>query len=162
MKFEKATIFYLINPILANLINLIVAYSNVEIFLDNPATCYLVAIVATACSMVPLGGLLIHDIGPSRNFISCIIQAVILVLTFAVIHMGYGLNTVPPPVAPETAIYFSIVTWTTLGYGDFAPAGELRLLAAMQAALGYVFLGLIVGLALAQSPKPENSISQSR
>lgn len=46
----------------------------------------------------------------------------------------------------DVALYFSMVTWTTLGYGDFAPAPDLRLLAGLQAGLGYLFLGLIVGL----------------
>jgi len=45
------------------------------------------------------------------------------------------------------AIYFSVVTWTTLGYGDFAPSEKARALAAAQALLGYVFLGLLVGAA---------------
>jgi hypothetical protein len=42
--------------------------------------------------------------------------------------------------------YFSVVTWTTLGYGDFQPLPDFRLLAAFQALVGYVFLGVIVGL----------------
>ena len=43
------------------------------------------------------------------------------------------------------AIYFSIVTWTTLGYGDLAPAKQLRLLASVQALLGYISMGVLVG-----------------
>lgn len=47
-----------------------------------------------------------------------------------------------------TAIYFSIVTFTTLGYGDFQPNPALRLLAAIQALFGYLYLGLFVGAAI--------------
>jgi hypothetical protein len=43
------------------------------------------------------------------------------------------------------AIYFSVVTWTTLGYGDFVPVDELKLFAICQALLGYIFMGLFVG-----------------
>ena len=32
--------------------------------------------------------------------------------------------------SPVDALYFSVVTWTTLGYGDFQPTESLRLLAA--------------------------------
>src|SRR5690554_7474421 len=32
-----------------------------------------------------------------------------------------------------TSLYFSIVTWTTLGYGDLKPTDELRLLASLEA-----------------------------
>lgn len=46
----------------------------------------------------------------------------------------------------ETAIYFSLVTWTTLGYGDYQPSTGYQLLAGIEAIFGYVYLGLIVGL----------------
>jgi len=44
-----------------------------------------------------------------------------------------------------TCFYFSIVTFTTLGYGDFAPTANVRLLAALEALIRYVFLGLLIG-----------------
>jgi len=43
------------------------------------------------------------------------------------------------------AKYFSIVTWTTLGYGDFRPSVAARPYAATQALLGYFFMGILVG-----------------
>lgn len=43
------------------------------------------------------------------------------------------------------ALYFSVVTFATLGYGDMAPREEYRLVAAFQAIYGYVFLGAFVG-----------------
>lgn len=46
--------------------------------------------------------------------------------------------------ALSTAIYFSTVTWTTLGYGDLKPIESLQLLAAGEALLGYLYLGLLV------------------
>ncbi len=46
------------------------------------------------------------------------------------------------------AFYFSVVTFTTLGYGDFQPLPEYRLVAAAQAVLGYVVLGLVVGITI--------------
>lgn len=41
--------------------------------------------------------------------------------------------------------YFSIITWTTLGYGDFRPSPEARMYAASQALLGYFYMGLLLG-----------------
>ncbi|MDD1004968.1 potassium channel family protein [Pseudomonas sp. TNT2022 ID642] len=38
-------------------------------------------------------------------------------------------------------IYFSVVTITTLGYGDLAPTGVTRLLAALEALFGLIFAG---------------------
>lgn len=41
-------------------------------------------------------------------------------------------------------LYFSYVTFTTLGYGDIQPIGICRGLSAAEAVLGYVFLGALV------------------
>ena len=54
------------------------------------------------------------------------------------------LDTVVDPEWKD-ALYFSIVTFTTLGYGDLAPRQEYRLVAASQALFGYLFLGLLIG-----------------
>lgn len=39
-------------------------------------------------------------------------------------------------------LYFSVSTFTTLGYGDFLPLPETRLVAAVEALTGYVLLGI--------------------
>lgn len=45
------------------------------------------------------------------------------------------------------ALFFSFVTFATLGYGDITPIGICRLFAVIEALLGYVTLGLFVGVA---------------
>lgn len=44
-----------------------------------------------------------------------------------------------------TALYFSIVTFTSLGYGDFAPQGAGRLVASLLVFLGLALVALSVG-----------------
>lgn len=46
------------------------------------------------------------------------------------------------------SLYFSIVTWTTLGYGDLKPIDELRLVASLEALMGYVYMAVLIGLFL--------------
>lgn len=46
---------------------------------------------------------------------------------------------------PE-AIYFSIVTWTTLGYGDLKPLKYVKYIAAIEAFLGYFFMAIFIAL----------------
>jgi|GEM_PF-2677735 len=46
------------------------------------------------------------------------------------------------------SLYFSIVTWTTLGYGDYQPIKEFQLVAAAEALMGYVYMALKIGLLL--------------
>ena len=43
------------------------------------------------------------------------------------------------------AIYFSVVTWTTLGYGDYQPVAHMQIYAAIEALMGYTFLGVLIG-----------------
>ena len=46
----------------------------------------------------------------------------------------------------ETAFYFSIVTFTTLGYGDVVLTGHWRALASIQAANGVIIFGWTTAL----------------
>lgn len=55
-----------------------------------------------------------------------------------------------------TCLYYSIVTFTTLGYGDFYPQGPARVLAAMEALTGYLILGILASTgATLLSPRQE-------
>lgn len=62
------------------------------------------------------------------------------------------LYTLFPVIKGETiscldALYFSMVTFTTLGYGDLTPNDPFKIIAAGEAIFGYITLGLIVGYA---------------
>ncbi len=60
-------------------------------------------------------------------------------------------------------LYFSVVSITTLGYGDFAPAGFTRAFAALEAVFGIVFIGYSIAqvLSIRQSALVEYSVSYS-
>jgi hypothetical protein len=45
-----------------------------------------------------------------------------------------------------TCLYFSIVTWTTLGYGDVRPSIDARLIAASEALFGYIWMAAFIGM----------------
>ena len=47
---------------------------------------------------------------------------------------------------PHTAFYFSMVTFTTLGYGDVVLSGDWRTLASIQAANGVIIFGWTTAL----------------
>lgn len=41
----------------------------------------------------------------------------------------------------ETALYFSIITFSTIGYGDIVPSHEWRVLAGMEGVNGFIMIG---------------------
>jgi hypothetical protein len=78
-----------------------------------------------------------------------------ILLTIVNIILGYSeqcqihgiIDTLTGHVVSDarTCFYFSLVTWTTLGYGDFRPTAAMRLIAASEAILGYVSMALFIG-----------------
>jgi len=73
-------------------------------------------------------------------FIAIIIEAVL----WALVYLYNPEITALPD--PQTAFYFSMVTFTTLGYGDVVLAGEWRTLASIQAANGVIMFGWTTAL----------------
>ncbi len=78
-----------------------------------------------------------------------------IVIGFANIYRALGLYDPSGSTVTDatSCLYFSIVTWTTLGYGDLRPSESARLAAAAEAMLGYVAMAVFIGLLLAQATK---------
>lgn len=85
-----------------------------------------------------------------RLFIDTVTSATFSIIAMAWLHMFFGLVTddVTRPIKAVTSIYFSIVTFTTLGYGDFSPSAALRIPSSVHALIGNLHLGAIIGVAL--------------
>ena len=58
------------------------------------------------------------------------------------------------------AVYFSVVTETTLGYGDITPVGWSRVLVCLQVCMGLLIAGLIVARITAAQAKKMRLIAQ--
>ena len=73
-----------------------------------------------------------------------------MILLFANIYRWLGLTDSLRPKQIHTtiwdAIYFSIITWTTVGYGDMTPRLQTRSIAAFEALTGYVVMGLLISV----------------
>ena len=68
----------------------------------------------------------------------------LLIMSYGIIFENLGLNENNMFVEhPDrlTALYFSIVTWTTLGYGDVTPAGFGRVVVSIEVLSGYLLSG---------------------
>jgi Ion channel len=68
-------------------------------------------------------------------------------LSYAVLYRALGLVDGGTPTSkPITCLYFSIVTWTTLGYGDVRPSVEARLAAASEALVGFIVMVIVIAI----------------
>ena len=69
---------------------------------------------------------------------------VIEVWLWALLYLFHPLITTLPDL--QSAFYFSMVTFTTLGYGDVVHTGQWRTLASIQAANGVIIFGWTTAL----------------
>nr|WP_249122496.1 potassium channel family protein [Pseudoalteromonas sp. A22] len=72
------------------------------------------------------------------------------IMWFACIYHSLGINY-QGEVYKWTfldCIYFSTVTWTTLGFGDFTPTADSRFYAAIEAVFGYLYSGILISIFL--------------
>ncbi len=85
----------------------------------------------------------------SSKFLACCWTAILvgfvpfLIFDFAIIYSVQSIQN-SPDLQAEDYLYYSIVTFTTLGYGDFQPRPEFRLIAASQAFLGFTFVPVMI------------------
>ena len=107
--------------------------------------------------LAPMGflAILFLSLGGKRNafpiwllITGIMAQIAAYILAFAFYFAFSGLVQSPGGVDLRTAFYFSVVTWTTLGYGDLQPLPEDRLIAAFAAFMGYFYMALLTGLCI--------------
>jgi hypothetical protein len=73
-------------------------------------------------------------------FLAIVIEAWL----WALVYLNNAAITETPDL--HTAFYFSMVTFTTLGYGDVVLSGDWRTLASIQAANGVIIFGWTTAL----------------
>jgi Ion channel len=152
-KWFLVTAFFIVLPFATNTV---LAYStfegNPQLFGEDPTRCMATAAVAFGCSLSVLFGFAWHKVGPKKTLFATFYQSVVLIFTFAGLYRGHPVKYDPAHIPDcllseyTTSLYFSVVTWTTLGYGDCTPAPDIRLVAAFEALVGNLSFGMAVGL----------------
>ncbi|WP_350338028.1 ion channel [Sessilibacter corallicola] len=92
-----------------------------------------------------------------------LVSIYIAIVGFAAVYKQKGLVSGSDVIHDaSTAFYFSVVTWTTLGYGDFQPTESIRWLAALEALLGTLFIPLFLAsiIFILQSTQSHNQVSK--
>lgn len=80
------------------------------------------------------------------------VTVALLITAFAFVYQKLGIidgQTGEPTRDMVSCLYFSVVTFTTLGYGDYYPYGLGRPMAALEALTGYLILGTLVSTSVA-------------
>jgi hypothetical protein len=73
-------------------------------------------------------------------FLASVVEVLLWAVTFLALNAIEGL---------EQALYFSMVTFTTLGYGDIVLADQWRLLASFEAVNGIIMFGWTTAVVIA-------------
>ncbi|MEM9421271.1 MAG: potassium channel family protein [Pseudomonadota bacterium] len=81
-----------------------------------------------------------------RLFRDTLISSAVNISAFATVYIRSGID---PNGSPLDHLYFSAVTFSTLGFGDYSPEKSGKLFAAFEALLGNLHLGFIVAATFA-------------
>ena len=92
------------------------------------------------------------SLNPRQLLFDTLVSGLFLIMAFSLLYWAGGLSVSEGKTYSPSALdalYFSAVTFSTLGYGDFAPSQDFRILAALEAIIGNLHLGMIAGSVLA-------------
>lgn len=121
---------------------------------DSPAVAYFLAGLSVFYFCTVIIGVIFltsADFSPApvRLMFDTFLSITFTIFCFGLVFRFNGITsgaTCNPQDSADT-LYFSMVTFSTLGYGDFRPCLDSRLFAALQAIIGNLHMGLIVGSA---------------
>lgn len=76
------------------------------------------------------------------SLVSHVVQIALFGLAFFALHHVFGLGMLGGEFSGRFAsyLYFSAETYTSLGFGDIYPAGEIRILAGIEALTGLLMI----------------------
>ena len=88
-----------------------------------------------------------------EKFTFYFLNLIIMIAYFGLLYKAFGIKL---PDGKEAdlfdAFYFSVVTWTTLGYGEILPSStESKIFVIVEVMLGYIYMGILIGKLLVLS-----------
>lgn len=115
--------------------------------------------------ITPLANLFVmvreRTIGFAGFIITIFFMMLVYICLFACLYMIFGVvegNDKQAITGLWEHIYFSVVTFTTLGYGNFVPANTAaEVIASLEAILGFAVFALLIGVASAVALQKEKT-----
>jgi hypothetical protein len=82
------------------------------------------------------------------TIIGAVTAFLIVIFSYAGLYRHFGLVNAGGATTQDAfdCLYFSLVTFTTLGYGDFLPIADARFIAASEALVGYVLMAALIAI----------------
>jgi hypothetical protein len=94
--------------------------------------------------------LLLHNNDSSFILLVVTISTDVFAIIFAFANayeiFGYVVNLDQTVTGLWQHVYFSVVTFTTVGYGDYLPYGASKIIASIQALLGFGYFAFVIGI----------------
>jgi hypothetical protein len=116
------------------------------------ALCFLFFVIAIWFALKALTERLSYDV--LCRLVAGLVTAFLLAqYGFIELYETIGVYKVEPKIITHDkwdALYFSIITWTTTGYGDLVPIGASRLVACCEALLGTLCNGIVLAVVIYQ------------
>jgi hypothetical protein len=86
----------------------------------------------------------------TEGIVATLANILIMVALFATIYAHVGIIDGEGNIVKSfrECFYFSMVTWTTLGYGDYKPSVPVQMYAVLEAFLGYIYLAILAAFIL--------------
>ena len=110
--------------------------------------------VGTVHVVRPLSGIWSKSDGSQRSYaaaipLSRLVSGLLLVHLFEMVIWAVAFTIVGMFPDFETSLYFSLKSYTTVGYGDVLPLPAWRLIGPLEAAVGVLMLGWSTGFIVA-------------
>lgn len=166
----RETVLFCIVPTAGVVVGTIVAFFGGQPISEQPLAALIVSLLLGASAVSVFLAHFSRNVSNRFAWGTIFTNGALMILFFALLHSAAGIMCTSPICVGTQAVqfdvangsvatanldsrflsglYFSVVTFTTLGYGDFQPHPDLRLLAGFEAVLGYIYLGLTVGAAI--------------
>jgi hypothetical protein len=119
-----------------------------------------VVVIATAVTAIA-ASLLRRRVIDFTTVLGALCIYLLLALFFAGLHQALGayvphyLNGTADPATPADLLYFSLITLTTVGFGDITPGTQLaRAVAGIEALVGQLYLVSVVAAVVSSARRP--------
>ena len=131
-----------------------------QLILALALTCVTVLIhaIGSVYIVIPAAGLRLQDVDSAKKSrplwtLIRLVSGLLLLHLFEMTVWAIAFVVVGMLPDFETALYFSVKSYTTVGYGDVLPLPAWRLVGPLEAAIGVLMLGLSTGFIVSAMQK---------